>query len=549
VDELALVCENIARNGSKLKKVALLADYFRTLSDDDLRLAVQFLGTGPVAEEGANHMLFATDEGPKLSIGYSILRDALLIASGWDRTILGTCFTEVGDTGETAALLMQRRSADEPLSLSEANAIYQELFRTRLTARRRERLSQIFRTYKPLTLKYLVKIITRGLRIGLMERMVEDAVAQACGVPPQAVRDANNRLGDLARVALAARHGTLSSIEARLFHAMEFMLAKPLDRLEDLADPGDWLIEEKFDGVRSQVHFDNGRVKIYSRGMEDVTSSFPELARAFESISGNGLLDGEVLGWRDGRALNFNLLQQRLARKSVRAVLQQEVPVIFMSYDILLRNDALLLHEPLERRRQYLEETMQLQSEPLLLSPQLSARSQDDVDSLFLAAREHGNEGLILKRKGSAYEPGRRSGSWLKLKRPYGTLDVVITAAEQGEGRRAIYLSDYTFAVRSSQGFLNVGKAYSGLTDSEVRELTRLLRSNATERFGRVVLVKPTVVLEVAFDGVQKSARHKGGYALRFPRILRWRRDKAPDECDSLERVEELYAASIRQSN
>lgn len=546
MDQLALLCEDIARHGGRLKKIGLLADYFSTLTEEDLLLAVRFLSVGPVPEEGLNHTLFETSERPKLSIGYSILREALKTATQWDAETLSICHTEVGDTGETTALLLRGIAAGEPLSLQQANNIYQQLFQARLTARKRDLLVDTYRKYRPETIKYFVKVITRGLRIGLMEKMVEEAVAQSCGLPHQAIRDANNRLGDLALVAIAARRGELGEIETRLFHPMEFMLAKPLDRLEDIADPSDWVIEDKYDGIRSQVHFDSGQVRIFSRGMDDISSSFPEITEAFTSVVGRGLVDGELLGWRDGRALNFNLLQNRLARKRVRATLLQEVPVVFMAYDLLLRNETLLLHEPFEVRRGALQELFAGRESPLLLSPQHTVTTHAEIETLFAEAREGGNEGLLLKRTGTGYEPGRRSGSWQKLKRPYGTLDVVITAAEQGNGRRAIYLSDYTFAVRSDRGYLNVGKAYSGLTDSEVKELTRQLRAASIDRFGRVTLVRPEVVLEVAFDGVQKSPRHKSGYALRFPRILRWRQDKKPEECDDLARVEALYESSLK---
>ena len=546
MDRLADVCEDIARNGSRLRKISILAAYFASLSDDELALAVEFLSVGPVPEAGENRTLFATAEKPKLSIGYSVLRQALQTATGWDDKTLSVCHAEVGDTGETTALLMRGFTAEEPLGLGKANAVYQELFRARLTAKKHEILVDTYRRYKPLSIKYFVKIITRGLRIGLMEKMVEEAVAKACGVPAQSVRDANNRLGDLARVALAAREGELAAIEARLFHPMEFMLAKPLDRLEDVASPADWIIEDKYDGIRSQVHFDSGHVRIYSRGMEDVSAAFPEIVEAFAPVEGKGLVDGELLAWREGRAMNFNLLQNRLARKQVRATLLQEVPVVFMAYDVLLRDSFLLIDRPFEERRSVLENLFANRPFPLLLSPQRKAESREEIDRFFLEARRNGNEGLLLKRKGSIYEPGRRSGSWQKLKRAYGTLDVVITAAEQGSGRRAIYFSDYTFAVRSETGFLNVGKAYSGLTDSEVKELTKQLRSASTEKFGRVMLVRPQIVLEVAFDGVQKSPRHKSGYALRFPRILRWRQDKKAEDCDDLARVEALYKASLQ---
>ncbi len=546
MDQLAQVCEQIVKFGSRLRKIALLAEYLCGLSDEDLVLAVRFLGSGPVLEGAANHTLFAVEEKIKLSIGGGLLRDALQTVTGWDSRTLSICHAEVGDNGETTGLLLRGISAGEPLSLHEANAIYQKLFHARLTARKRELLVETFRRYQPITLKYFVKVITRGLRIGLMEKMVEEAVAAACNTPPAAIRDANNRLGDLAQVALAARRGELETIEARLFHPMEFMLAKPLERVEDLPSPAEWIVEDKYDGIRSQAHFDSGQVRIYSRGMEEVTTAFPEIARAFADVPGNGLIDGELLAYRDGRALNFNVLQQRIARKQVRASLIAEVPVIFMAYDALYRNGELLLHRSFAERRQILEDLFRPLPPPLLLSPQHTIQSHADLDTLFLAARARGNEGLLLKRRNSIYEPGKRGGAWHKLKRPYGTLDVVITAAEQGHGRRATVFSDYTFAVRSGDGFANIGKAYSGLTDTEVKQLTKLLRAASTDRFGRVMLVRPEIVLEVAFDGVQKSSRHKGGFALRFPRILRWRQDKKPEDCDDIGQVEALYQASLQ---
>jgi len=546
MDELALVCEQIASYASRLKKISILADYLRRLDNADLALAVQFLSTGPVLEKSSNHSLFEITEKPKLSVGYSVLRAALETATGWDKQTLAVCYAEVGDSGETAGLLLRGIGAEEPLTLKRANEIYQELFGARTTAAKRNLLVQAFRTHRPLTIKYFVKVITRGLRIGLMGKMIEEAVALACGIPHDAIRDANNRLGDLARVALAGRRGELTDIATRLFHPMEFMLAKPLEGLEELANPSDWIIEDKYDGIRSQVHFESGHVRIYSRGMEDVTAAFPELTQSFAKLPGSGLADGEILAWREGRALSFNVLQQRLARKTVRATLLVEVPIVFMAYDLLLRDGRVLFDEPYELRRKMLEALVAGHDLPLLLSPQYEAATHAQLDELFILARQRGNEGLLLKQKQSLYELGKRSGAWRKLKRPYGTLDVVITSAEQGSGRRATVFSDYTFAVKSGASFVNVGKAYSGLTDTEVKDLTRILRAASVDKFGPVMVVRPEVVLEVAFDGVQKSARHKSGYALRFPRILRWRRDKKPEECDDLARVEALYQASLQ---
>jgi DNA ligase-1 len=381
----------------------------------------------------------------------------------------------------------------------------------------------------------------------LQVKLVEEALALACNADLGALRAALNRSGDLVEVALAARRGQLAEVRACLFHPMEFMLAKPLEAVTDLDPLARYVVEDKFDGIRSQVHFDSGKVRIYTRGAEDATAAFPEICEAFAPLAGSGVLDGEVLAWRDGRALNFTVLQQRIARKKVDATLRESIPVAFIAYDLLARNGQLWLDEPLEARRQTLEYLAQSFRPPILISPQQPLSSAEEIETRFTAARQRGNEGLMLKRAGSSYEAGKRSSAWWKVKRPYGTLDVVVTAAEQGSGRRATMLSDYTFAVRDGDRFLNVGKVYSGLTDGEIRALTRHFRSIALERFGRVTLVKPEVVLEVAFDGIQKSPRHKSGFALRFPRIIRWRRDKQAQEVDTLDRVKELYAGTLAE--
>lgn len=536
MDALAAVCERVASYSSRTRKVALAADYLRSLGDDDLMRAVRFLCGVPVE-----------DSERKGTAGWATLRDAILAVLPWDLDTLRLCFRESGDGGETIGLLLTGRTANEPLSLGQAETWYRRLYGSRRTAEKTEILQECFQRFQPLTLKYFVKVIGGDLRIGLQEKMVEEAVARATGVPLDAVKEANNKSGNLPRVALACRRGDVDRIEARLFHPMDFMLAKPIDSLATLPDPQNWIIEDKYDGIRSQAHAAGGRVALFSRGMDEVTASYPELHLALAQLPGSAVMDGEILAWKDGHALPFTLLQQRLARKRISAELRAEIPVAFMAYDLLYRDGMLLLDEPFEKRRALLEELLADCALPLLLSPLHHGETVEEIDRLFLDARGRWNEGLVLKRRGSVYEPGRRSGAWTKVKRPFGTLDVVITAAEQGHGRRATVLSDYTFGVRHGGRFVNVGKAYSGLTDDEIRELTRLLRAAATERFGRVLLVRPEIVLEVAFDGVQKSPRHKSGYALRFPRIVRWRRDKTPEECDELARVEQLYEASLSQ--
>ncbi len=535
MDTLAAVCERVASNASRLRKIALIAEYLRGLVDPDLVRAVRFLSGNPFAGEA------------RPAVGYVAMVDAARAVFGWDHEITRTCLHEVGDLGEGLALLLAGHTKNEALSLAGAESVYLSLCSARRQTEKFEILRNCFARYRPAALKYFVKVITGELRIGLQTKMVEEAVALATGAAHEAVRDASNRSGDLARVALAARDGRLDTIEARLFHPMDFMLAKPIESLGEIEDPENWVIEDKYDGIRAQAHFRDGQVTIFTRGLAEVTAAFPELESALSTLPGSGLLDGEIVAWQEGRALHFNVLQQRLARKVVPLFLPLEIPVVFMAYDILFRGELLFDH-PLEDRRALLEATLADRPEPLLLSPQYHAQSIDEIAELFDAARARGNEGLVLKRRGSLYESGRRSGEWVKWKQPYATLDVVITAAEQGHGKRATVLSDYTFAVRAGDEFLNVGKAYSGLTDEEIRELTRLLRASVVGRYGPVLAVRPEIVLEVAFDGIQKSTRHKSGYAMRFPRIVRWRRDKSPDEVDTLDRVKALYEASVRKS-
>ena len=344
------------------------------------------------------------------------------------------------------------------------------------------------------------------------------------------------------------------------------------------------LIEDKYDGIRAQVHCGDseqaGRVTIYSRNREDITESYPELAEAFAKVSGDGtasgsgglIFDGEVLGWdvEAERALPFSVLGQRIGRKRVDDAIRRAIPVVFMAFDLMCADGELLLALPLAERRARLERIVDrfndvtvspleatkaqgglfdtehrssgVEVRRLRLSPAKLVESAEGIDQAYGDARARANEGVMIKAAGSVYLPGRRGLAWLKLKRELATLDVVITGAEYGHGRRAGLLSDYTFAVRGPAGeLLNVGKAYSGVTDAEILELTEWLKAHTVEDSGYFRTVEPLRVLEVAFNNVMRSDRHSSGFALRFPRILRVRDDKPVDEIDTLERVEVIY--------
>lgn len=534
-DRLAEVCDEVAASPGRNRKIELVAEFLAGLEEADLVRATRFLLGQPL--EGS---------ASRPALGHAAMRDAVAEATGWDRDLLRLCYREVGDTAETIALLLEGATRGEPLSLAEADQQYLRLFALRRTADRVEQLTKLFLSYRPRTLKYFLKVITGSFRIGLQTKLVEEAVAKATGQKAETVREAMNRSGDLAAVARAAQRGDLAAVEARLFHPMEFMLAKPVEAAPEITEAGEWMVEDKYDGIRAQVHVAPGRVEIYTRSLEVATHSFPDVAARFANVGTGLALDGEILAWRDGRALNFTVLQQRLQRKRVDLFLTDEIPVVFVAYDLLYAQGRVLEGESLEERREMLERMLAGLDPGVMISPQRALREVSAIEEEFAAARERGHEGLVLKRRGSRYQGGKRGGDWLKVKKAFATLDVVVTAAEQGHGKRATMLSDYTFAVRDGDRLLNVGKAYSGLTDAEIRELTRLFRSLAREKYGRTLLVEPRVVLEVAFDGIQKSPRHKSGYALRFPRILRWRQDKDATEIDTLEEVTALYESSLR---
>ena len=348
--------------------------------------------------------------------------------------------------------------------------------------------------------------------------------------------------GDIGETALRAKHGTLTEPTLAHFNPIGFMLATPvLDLVEvekRFAPP--YVVEDKYDGIRAQVHKAGDRVEIYSRTFDRITHRYPELAPALAAVPGSYVLDGEILAFKDGRAVPFTSFQSRLGRKTVGDDLRTRLPASLVAFDILERDGRALLDMPLAERQELLR-TLPL-AEPLLFARQQTvgkggAELVERLDREFAASRDRGNEGLMVKDPRSPYRPGRRGMEWLKVKRALRTLDVVVTAVEWGHGKRRDVLSDYTFAVRDGERLLNVGKAYSGLTDKEIAEMTRHFLATTVRDYGRLRVVAPDTVIEVAFDQIQRSDRHDSGYALRFPRIVRLRPDKPVAEIDTLDTV------------
>ncbi len=383
------------------------------------------------------------------------------------------------------------------------------------------------------------------MRIGLREGLVEEAIGAAFGAGTQAVARALMLLGDHGEVAALAAAGRLAEAAPRWFVPLRYMLATPVaDAAEAVARMGeDVWVEDKYDGIRSQLHRRSDRVELYSRDLKNVTRQFPEIVSAAAALPRDVVLDGEILAFHEGKVMPFQALQTRLGRVAPGADLMAAVPVIYVAWDLLLEGDDVLLDTPLRERRARLEALGA--HDRVALAHLESVHGAAEIDRRFEDARARLNEGLMLKRPDSPYTPGRRGLNWLKLKRPLDTLDVVVVGAEWGHGKRRGVLSDVTFAVRvDGEELATIGKAYTGLTDVEIKEMTQLLLDITVADRGHYRTVRPEIVLEVAFDAVQQSTRHRSGYALRFPRIARWRHDKPVAEIDTLSRVRELAAVS-----
>jgi len=549
LESFARTAEAVAATTKKLEKAALLEDYFRQLDDEDLARAARYFAG----------QQFASSDARTTNVGGSILSEAMISAAGASPESLGARYARWGDAGDVAfELFVEAKPGNQPsLTLAETESVLAQLSLTRGKKAKTQILIEALSRATALEAKYLVKLLSGDLRIGLREGLVEDAIARAFKQPLAEVSLANMLRGDIGEAAVRARAGALRDIEMRLFHPLKFMLATPASDLADIARtmPDEFFVEDKFDGIRAQAHVQNGRVAIFSRTLDEISVRFPELREPLAGLPTDLIIDGEIIAARGEEILPFSNLQKRLGRKTVGEDLLVSTPVVFITWDLLYATDRVLINDPLESRRAKLEElvstasgTGRSNSGTLRLSKAARFNDVAVLDDEFDHARARGNEGLMIKDPSSFYKPGRRGREWLKLKKALATLDVVVTTVELGHGKRHHVLSDYTFAVRRSADdpeLLNIGKAYSGLTDAEIAEMTQWFRAHTIREFahGRVRVVEPRIVIEVTFDRVQPSNRHKSGYALRFPRIVRLRPDKTVDEIDTLATVRKLVGS------
>ena len=561
---LAETCERIAGTTKKLEKIAIVADYLKSRTSEEAAVSAVFL----------SGRAFPVWEETTLQVGGSLLWRTVQELSGKSEEELTAAYRRQGDLGAVAAEVLPARGQGHDLSVVEVQKKFREIAAVRGPAAKGAVVRELLLQTTPLEAKYIVKIMTGDLRIGLKESLVEEAIAKAYSGTLGQVQRANMLLGDIGETLQLAAAGKLAEAKMRIFHPLGFMLASPAETAEQaLSYFQNALVEDKYDGIRAQAHCSEGEVRIFSRTRDDITESFPELPDVLAELPQHVILDGEIVAWsylvaessEPGRALPFSALQQRLGRKKVSEETMRRVPVAYLVFDVFYSGSELLIDHPLRERAKILDELLVAARKPakakhsrtqerltfetegqariaqVIRAPVFRASSAQELDQLFEAAQARGNEGLMIKDPESMYTPGRRGKSWLKLKRELATLDVVVTAVEYGHGKRIGVLSDYTFAVRDGERLVNIGKAYSGLTDAEIAEMTKWFLEHTVEDQGFRLVVEPKIVLEVAFNNVTRSDRHESGYALRFPRIVRLRPDKLPEDADTIERVREIY--------
>lgn len=569
MDSFATTCEAVAATTKKLEKTRIVAGYLRGLDSATAPRAAQFLAG----------QVFPVWEERTLQLGGAQLWRAISAITGKSERELSAAYRRYGDLGSAAADVLEGTAPRlSELSLAELESVFDRIASARDTVARMAEVQEILSRLSPLGAKYFIKLITGDMRIGLKESLVEEAIAKAWERPVAQVQRATMLLGDLAQATLLTMEDRLNEARMRLFHPIGFMLASPAEDSNEAFEYFEHArVEDKYDGIRAQAHVADQRVRIFSRTSDDITESFPEIIPWLAALPQSAVLDGEILAWDfdepGGRALPFSSLQKRLGRKRVSLTLMREIPVAYVVFDVLHLGGELVIDESLRKRAERLNS---LFSQPLvpasgehagdrqsplfaeekpqdsprvLRAPARVANSPEELDRLFEQAQARGNEGLMIKDLNSPYLPGRRGRSWLKLKRELATLDVIVTAVEYGHGKRAKVLSDYTFAVRDGDRLRNIGKAYTGLTDVEIANMTKWFLAHTITDHGWVREVQPKIVLEVAFNAVMQSDRHDSGYALRFPRIVRLRDDKSPDEIDTIDRIREIYERQKRRES
>jgi DNA ligase 1 len=508
-----------------LDKVDIIKEYFNNAPDEDKLWVLYFFSGGKLKK------YFNTSQLWNWAVEYSGLPDWLVSES----------YNSVGDMAETISLILPN-----PEKQSKESLVYWinylEAMKDITESERREKIINAWKSLNQAERFVFIKIITGGFRVGASQKIVINSLSELLNIP----------VNIIAHRIMGKWHPNEITFE-KLIHGDDsyedvskpypFYLAYAIEsEPEDLGSPEQWQAEWKWDGIRGQVIYRKAELFVWSRGEDLVTEKFPEFAELTKTLPDGTVLDGEIICFTDGKPLPFNVLQTRIGRKNITPKILNEAPVSFIVYDILESGGKDIREKPLVERRKIIDDLLVklADSKVLVPSPVIEFKKWDELRKLREKSREYSTEGIMLKRKSSEYGVGRKKGDWWKWKIDPYTIDAVMIYAQKGHGRRADLYTDYTFGVWENEKLVTFAKAYSGLTDKEIKEVDSFVKKNTIEKFGPVRTVKPELVFELAFEGIAVSSRHKSGVALRFPRIARWRKDKKPEEADTLENLKML---------
>lgn len=547
---LAKTAQQINETRGSNAKIKICAEYFKSLdSDKDLRRAARFLG------EGA----FSDISGKRASVGsrtYSVLA-AEICEIDYEK-VFKPSKTATGSSSEAIEKLLHNipearaKWSAENLSLEQVEEIFNRLYEVSSRADKQEILKEAWFQMTPLEVKYFLRILGRGsLRIGFESKSIVSAIAKAFGHKVDEVRYVHMITGSIEKTAVLAKNNRLDEAKFTLFQPIAFMLASPIES-RSVEDYNTYVAEEKFDGMRCQLHVFGDKVQIYSRDLNEITHSFPEIVEFFaEKNLPELVLDGEICVFKDDTILPFQLLQKRMGLKKPSKKILQQYPTLLISYDVLFHDGKPIFEHTLSERRNLLSKLSEKYNLPI--TTQQEIKSKEHIEQLFDLALAHGNEGLMLKQKNSTYEYGQRRKSWLKVKKPSGSIDTIMMYAHAGSGKRGGTYSDFTLGVsvreddRYEEEFIPIGKAYGGYSDDELKRMNDRIKQITAEKYGPTLGLYPDIVVELEFDDIQENKRTKANYTLRFPRFKAIRWDLSSDDVDTLKDVERMYQEKLDQ--
>ncbi len=542
--KFAELCQKVESVSGSLEKIDLASAFLGKLDEAELAVASNFI----------MGVVFAPSSDLVLGVGPSILYEALARACGCPGEQISEMLRATGDPGLVAAGVVEKRrpigfaafSGGETLSISD---VYSRFLAVAKASGKKSQdakiknLQFLFSQATPLEARYIARLAIEDMRIGIGEGGARDAIAKAFSRSAEDVERSYNLTNDMGLVAVSARKGKLSELGVMLNHPIKMMLAQLSEGIPAaLQELGTAAVEWKYDGARVQIHKDGQKVRIFTRRLENVTASLPEIVSAAKTSirAKNAILDGEAVAMgKDGRPVAFQQILKRFRRKYDVEKLAAQIPLRLFLFDIIYLDGRSVVDLPLTERRKLLQEI----ADPDLLADQVLSGEPKEVEEIYRKALEAGHEGLMLKNPSSVYAPGKRGKNWLKIKPVMETLDLVVIGAKWGEGRRASFLGSYRLGCLETETgrILDVGWVATGLTDEALSDLTEMFRDMIVVEKGMEVELKPAVIFEVAYEEIQKSPNYSSGYALRFPRLVTVRDDKSLEEADTLERVTSLY--------